>query len=214
MSEDVCCVNFGGFWRGFSWRIFLGTFSYKNEEKKSGEKIREKIRRPKKKTSAKNPFCQNPTLSDGIAKLFRACFCGGIEQLSRDILQKGVSHRCAYVKLSAKRGYRTTLGECQPSFKKYRAIWGIAAIVSQYCAMWGHSVCGAFSQLFALSDPTMCLHIYVYIYIHIERDAQTRNHLQVRLSLGSCICMDLLTLRSENFRMITELVPKKIYIPS
>ena len=26
----------------FSWRIFLGTVSHKNEEKKSGDKIREK----------------------------------------------------------------------------------------------------------------------------------------------------------------------------
>ena len=58
---DFCCANFGGFCRGFSWRIFLGTFSHKNEEKKSGDEIREKIRRPKKK-SAKNPFCQKPTL--------------------------------------------------------------------------------------------------------------------------------------------------------
>ena len=40
--EDFCCIKFGGFSRGFSWRIFLGTFSHKNEEKKSGEKIREK----------------------------------------------------------------------------------------------------------------------------------------------------------------------------
>ena len=45
--EDFCCINFGGFSRGFSWRIFLGTFSHKNEGKKSGEKIREKIRRLK-----------------------------------------------------------------------------------------------------------------------------------------------------------------------
>ena len=27
VSEDFCCINFGGFSRGFSWRIFLGTFS-------------------------------------------------------------------------------------------------------------------------------------------------------------------------------------------
>ena len=40
---DFCCVKFGGCCRGFSWRIFLGTFSHKNEEKNSGEKIREKI---------------------------------------------------------------------------------------------------------------------------------------------------------------------------
>ena len=37
---------------------------------------------------------------------------GGIAQLSRDILQNGVSHRCAFVKLSTKGGYRTILGEC------------------------------------------------------------------------------------------------------
>ena len=47
--EDFCCINFGG----FSWRIFLGTFSHKNEEKKSGEKIREKIRRLKNKNPRK-----------------------------------------------------------------------------------------------------------------------------------------------------------------
>ena len=52
------------------------------------------------------------TCSDSIAKLFRAYFCGGIAQLSRDMLQNGVSHRCACVKLSAKGGYRTILGEC------------------------------------------------------------------------------------------------------
>ena len=50
--KDFCCIKFGGFSRGFSWRIFLGTFSHKNEERKSGEKIREKIRRLKNK---KNP---------------------------------------------------------------------------------------------------------------------------------------------------------------
>ena len=51
--EDFCCIKFGGFSRGFSWRIFLGTFSHKNEEKKSGEKIREKIRRLKNKNPRK-----------------------------------------------------------------------------------------------------------------------------------------------------------------
>ena len=56
---DFCCRSFGGFCRGFSWRIFLGTFSHKNKEKKSGDKIRENIRRlknkhPRKIRSAKN----------------------------------------------------------------------------------------------------------------------------------------------------------------
>ena len=48
---DFCCINFGGFSRGFSWRIFLedfsGTFCHKNEEKNPARK------------SAKNPAAQN-----------------------------------------------------------------------------------------------------------------------------------------------------------
>ena len=52
---DFCCINFGGFCRGFSWRIFLGTFSHKNEGKKSGDKIRRlKNKNPLKIRSAKN----------------------------------------------------------------------------------------------------------------------------------------------------------------
>ena len=50
------------------------------------------------------------TCSDSIAKSFRACFCGGIAQLSRDMLQDGLSHKYASVKLSTKGGYRTILG--------------------------------------------------------------------------------------------------------
>ena len=56
---DFCCIAFGGFWRGFSWRIFLGTFSHKNEEKKSGDRIREKIRRPKNKNPRKVRSAKN-----------------------------------------------------------------------------------------------------------------------------------------------------------
>ena len=59
VSEDFCCVNFGGFCRGFSWRIFLGTFfpqkwGEKNPARKSAKKsggpkikIREKSVLPK-----------------------------------------------------------------------------------------------------------------------------------------------------------------------
>ena len=36
----------------------------------------------------------------------------GITHLSRDMVQKGVSHRCACVKLSTNGGYRTMLGGC------------------------------------------------------------------------------------------------------
>ena len=62
----------------------------------------------------------------------------GIAQLSRDTLQNGVSHRCACVKLSAWGGVSHHFGWVLTSLKKYRAIWGIAAIVSQYRAIWGH----------------------------------------------------------------------------
>ena len=57
---DFCCINFGGFCRGFSWKIFLGTFSHKNEEKKIRRQNpkKKKIRRlenknPRKIRSAK-----------------------------------------------------------------------------------------------------------------------------------------------------------------
>ena len=64
MCRGFCCVNFGGFCWGFSWRIFPGTFSHKNEVKKTGDKIRENKKNPaaQKYKSAKNPFSQKPTL--------------------------------------------------------------------------------------------------------------------------------------------------------
>ena len=57
-------------------------------------------------------FISRDTCSDSIAKLLRALFCGGIAQLSRDMLQNGVSHRCVCAIVSTKGGYRTILGEC------------------------------------------------------------------------------------------------------
>ena len=77
------------------------------------------------------------TCSDSIAKVYRACFYG-VAQLSRDTLQNRVLHRCACVKLSSKGGGSHLCGGVLISLKRYRAIWGIAAIVSQYRAIWGH----------------------------------------------------------------------------
>ena len=65
---DFCCRKFGGFCRGSSWRIFLGTFSHKNEEKKSGDKLREKIRRIKNKNPQKIRSAKNLTLSKNVCK--------------------------------------------------------------------------------------------------------------------------------------------------
>ena len=56
-------------------------------------------------------------------------YCAIIAQSSRDMLQNGVSHRCASVKLSTKGGVSDHFGELRTSLKKYLAIWGIAAIV-------------------------------------------------------------------------------------
>ena len=83
-------------------------------------------------------FISRDTCSDSIAKRFRACHLWGIAQLSRDTLQNGVSHGCVCVKLSTRGGVSHHFGGVLTSLKKYRAIWGIAAIVSQYRAIWGH----------------------------------------------------------------------------
>ena len=42
------------------------------------------------------------------------------------------------MKLSAKGGVSHHFAGVLTSLKKNRAIWGIAAIVSQYRAIWGH----------------------------------------------------------------------------
>ena len=52
---------------------------------------------------------------------------------------KWVSHRCAFVKLSAK-GVLRHFGGVLTSLKKYCAIWGITALVSQYRATQGHEL--------------------------------------------------------------------------
>ena len=53
-NRNFCCINLGGFCRGFSWRIYLGTLSHKNKEKKSGKQICEKIWRLKNKNREKS----------------------------------------------------------------------------------------------------------------------------------------------------------------
>ena len=76
-------------------------------------------------------FISGNTSSDSIAKMFSCLFLWGIAQISRDTLQNWVSHGCVCVKSSTKGGYLTILGGVLPSLKKYRTIWGIAAIVQK-----------------------------------------------------------------------------------
>ena len=81
------------------------------------------------------------TCSDSLAKLFRACFCEGYRTIIARYVAKWVSHRCACetkYKWPEMGGVSQRFGELQTSLEKYRAIWGIAAIVSQYRAVWGH----------------------------------------------------------------------------
>ena len=78
--------------------------------------------------------------SNSIAELFRASLWG-IAQLSRDMLQNGdctdapVWTKCKRVGEGG--GVLHPFGELLTSLKEYLAIWGIAAIVSQYCTIWG-----------------------------------------------------------------------------
>ena len=64
-------------------------------------------------------------------------FMGGIAQLPRDILQNGVSHRRAR-ETKCQEGGSLQFEGVLTSLRRYRAIWGIAAIVSQYRAVWSH----------------------------------------------------------------------------
>ena len=55
--------NFGGFYREFSWRIFLGTFCPQNEAKKSGDKIRDEIWRLRNKNPRRIQHSYSPRVS-------------------------------------------------------------------------------------------------------------------------------------------------------
>ena len=52
--EDFCCINFGGFSRGFSWRIFLALFPTKMRRKNPARKSAKKSGGPKIKIREKS----------------------------------------------------------------------------------------------------------------------------------------------------------------
>ena len=58
---NFCGANFGGFCRGFSWMILLGTFSPTKMRRTNQVTKSAKSGGPKIKI-ANNPFCRNPTL--------------------------------------------------------------------------------------------------------------------------------------------------------
>ena len=83
-------------------------------------------------------FISRDACSDSIAKLFRACFCGVSHNYRAICCSKwGIAQMCL-CESKYQGGVSHHFGGGLTSLKKYRAIWGIAAIVSQYRAMWGH----------------------------------------------------------------------------
>ena len=67
--DDSCCIKFGEFSRGFSWRIFLGTFSHKNEEKNPARKSAKKSGGSKIKIREKSVLPKaGPKSFQGVAK--------------------------------------------------------------------------------------------------------------------------------------------------
>ena len=85
-------------------------------------------------------FISHDACGNMCRKTIWRLFLWGIAQLLRDALQNGVSHRCACVKLSTKGGIAQIWGAVAnlASPNKYRAIRGIAPLVSQYRAIRGH----------------------------------------------------------------------------
>ena len=57
--------------------------------------------------------------------------------IARYVANWGIAQMCL-CKIKYQGGVSHHFGGVLTSLKKYRAIWGIAAIVSQYRAIWGH----------------------------------------------------------------------------
>ena len=92
--------------------------------------------------------------------------------IARYVAKWGIAQMCLF---RTKWGVSHHFGELLTSLKKYRAIWGITAIVSQYRAIWGHYVCRRGStrdfetinlrmQLFGLQLDTSCLQLSFFAY--------------------------------------------------
>ena len=83
-------------------------------------------------------FISRDTCSDSIAKLSRVLvFVGYRTIIARYVAKWGIAQMCL-CETKYQRGVSHHFGELLTSLKKYRAICGIAAIVSQHRAIWGH----------------------------------------------------------------------------
>ena len=83
-------------------------------------------------------FISRNTCCDSIAKLFFVLvFMGYRTIIARYVAKWGIAQMCL-CGTKYQGGVSHHFGGVLTSLKKYRAIWGIAAIVSQYRAIWGH----------------------------------------------------------------------------
>ena len=68
---------------------------------------------------------------------FVLVFTGYRTIIARYVAKRGIAQMCP-CKTKCQGRVSHHFGQALTSLKKYRAIWGIAAIVSQYRAIWGH----------------------------------------------------------------------------
>ena len=69
---------------------------------------------------------------------FALVFVGYRTIIARYVAKWGIAQMCLCKIECQGGGVSHSFGGVLTSLKKYRAIWGIAAIVSQYRAIWGH----------------------------------------------------------------------------
>ena len=82
-------------------------------------------------------FISRDTCSDSIAIFFVLVFMGYRTIIARYVAKWGIARMCLG-KIKYQGGVSRHFVGVLTSLKKYRAIWSIAAIVSQYRAIWGH----------------------------------------------------------------------------
>ena len=92
-------------------------------------------------------------------------FMGYRTIIARYVAKWGIARMCL-CKIKYQGGVSHHFGGVLTSLKKYRAIWGIAAIVSQYRAIWGH-----------------------YVWKHVLLSAETNQHKERCTSLSANVKM-------------------------
>ena len=88
----------------------------------------------KAKRPSSDTFSYRAILVAIVSQIVRACF-HGVSAIARYVAKWGIAQMCL-CETKYQGGVSHHLGGVLTSLKKYRAIWGIAAIVSHYRAKW------------------------------------------------------------------------------